>query len=79
MINRVEVEFLNVHICESGWDIFSLNYKFDNALKTFFNKLFMENYKKFFNFMLKIKRLLYLLNKMAKEHFKSEKQFNELS
>ena len=53
-----------------GWDIFSLDYKVDCPINTILNEQSMKSYLRIFNFLWRIKRVDYYLNKIWIGHQK---------
>jgi gamma-tubulin complex component 3 len=81
---KEQLDRLGVYLFEStigykGWDIFSLHYEIDAPLNTVFELDTMVSYYKIFNFVWKIKNLVYCLNSFWKTHRKAYQSFRRSS
>jgi len=71
VLDRMDVRLLHPSSGAQGWDIFSLDYRFDVPLTNIFTKDVMEMYRKISRFLWFLKRSNYLLCTTWNMHFLS--------
>lgn len=71
VLDRMDVRLLHPSSGPQGWDIFSLDYRFDVPLTSIFTKDVMEIYRKISRFLWYLKRSNFLLCTTWNMHFLS--------
>ncbi|GJQ10092.1 hypothetical protein GpartN1_g1883.t1 [Galdieria partita] len=74
VLDRMDVRLLHPSSGAQGWDVFSLDYRFDVPLTSIFTKDVMEMYRKISRFLWYLKRSNYLLCTTWNTHFLSSSQ-----
>ncbi|EME30162.1 tubulin family protein [Galdieria sulphuraria] len=74
VLDRMDVRLLHPSSGAQGWDIFSLDYRFDVPLTSIFTKDVMEMYRKISRFLWYLKRSNYLLCTTWNMHFLSSSE-----
>lgn len=68
ILNRLDVQILEVSPGDKGWEVFSLNYHVDSPINTIFTPFTMTQYLKLFNFLWRLKRVEHALSTMWRRH-----------
>ncbi|CAD8184173.1 unnamed protein product [Paramecium octaurelia] len=76
VLQRLSVKLLEAQKNDIGWDIFCLDYEFEEPLKTIFNHKTMLNYYKIFNYLWRIKRVEYTLIQSWMQQIKNKCYLN---
>ncbi|CAK94171.1 unnamed protein product (macronuclear) [Paramecium tetraurelia] len=76
---RLSVKLLEAQKNDIGWDIFCLDYEFEEPLKTIFNHRTMLNYYKIFNYLWRIKRVEHTLIQSWMQQIKNKYHLNAKS
>jgi len=61
-VNRLEIKLLEPSSGDTGWDIFTLDYRVESPLSTIFHQNIMRKYLRIFNFLWRVKRVEFCLN-----------------
>lgn len=61
-VNRLEIKLLGASTGDTGWDIFTLDYRVETPLNTIFHQNIMMKYLRIFNFLWRVKRVEFCLN-----------------
>lgn len=72
-VNRLEIKLLEASPGDTGWDIFSLDYRVDSPLNTIFHNDIMRKYLRIFNFLWRVKRVEFCLNAVWINQVKASK------
>jgi gamma-tubulin complex component 3 len=78
MLSRLEVKLLQATPGDSGWDIFSLDYRVDCPLSTILTPDVMKEYLRIFNFLWRLKRVDHSLSTTWSQHMTSKFQLSSL-
>eukprot|EP00042_Codosiga_hollandica_P042747 m.395902 g.395902 ORF g.395902 m.395902 type:complete len:486 (-) comp56402_c0_seq3:19-1476(-) len=62
ILSRLDVRLLQGFSGDSGWDVFSLNYRVDGPIKIVFSSEVIHQYLRIFNFLWRTKRIEYCLS-----------------
>ncbi|CAK91357.1 unnamed protein product (macronuclear) [Paramecium tetraurelia] len=76
VLQRLSVKLLEAQKNDIGWDIFCLDYEFEEPLRTLFNRKTMLNYYKIFNYLWRIKRVEYTLIQSWMQQIKNKCYLN---
>ncbi|KAH9512398.1 Gamma-tubulin complex component 3 [Bulinus truncatus] len=74
ILRRLDVRLLEVSPGDTGWDVFSLEYRVDGPIRTVFTPECKIMYLRVFNFMWRAKRMEYVLAQIWKNQMCSARQ-----
>uniref|UniRef100_A0A0B6YQK0 Uncharacterized protein n=1 Tax=Arion vulgaris TaxID=1028688 RepID=A0A0B6YQK0_9EUPU len=74
ILKRLDVRLLDVSTGDTGWDVFSLEYRVDGPIRTVFTQECKIMYLRVFNFMWRAKRMEYVLAQIWKNQVCSARQ-----
>ncbi|KAJ5068529.1 gamma-tubulin complex component 3 [Anaeramoeba ignava] len=76
IIRRLDIKLLEPTSKDSGWDIFSLDYKVGSPINTILTQNAMKSYLKIFNFLWRLKRAEFCLSETWRWHMVSSSLFS---
>ncbi len=62
ILERLDVRLLDIQPGDTGWDVFSLDYKMSGPVGTVFNQTVMTSYLMLFNALWRAKRIEWMLS-----------------
>ncbi|KAI8743613.1 gamma-tubulin complex component 3 homolog [Biomphalaria glabrata] len=78
ILRRLDVRLLDVSPGDTGWDVFSLEYRVDGPIRTVFTPECKVMYLRVFNFMWRAKRMEYVLAQIWKNQMCSARQLKTI-
>ncbi|XP_059168560.1 gamma-tubulin complex component 3 homolog [Physella acuta] len=78
ILKRLDVRLLDVSPGDTGWDVFSLEYRVDGPIRTVFTPECKIIYLRVFNFMWRAKRMEYVLAQIWKNQMCSARQLKAI-
>lgn len=71
ILSRLDVKLLEPSQGDTGWEVFSLDYRIEEPLNTVFNERAMLAYLRIFNFLWRVKRIEHMLGQIWCLHMKN--------
>ena len=78
LLSRVDVRILDATPGDTGWDVFSLDYKVESPLSTILTPRAMAQYQQLFTFLWRLKRVEYGLTALWRRHMNCAKVIHSL-